>query len=193
MGVFSSYFSVSCPYYECCIDQTSEYSLLSNKLRISDVFHKMNSPIKQIRFAIVFAGALCNNLILNWIFFRAENALTLAEWLPVTMRLALSLISMRFSILSLTFSASYCPLNVTSWLTWLGCGKAWTTKDVDYFNRTTINLTIPLYKFLSLSTPDWYWSDYTRSSLRICTFINHFLKHKVVIFAELFKTYLWES
>ena len=40
-GVFSSYFSVPCPYHKCCIDKPSEYSLLSNKLRISDVFHKI--------------------------------------------------------------------------------------------------------------------------------------------------------
>ena len=45
-GVFSSYFSAPCPDHKCCIDQPSEYSLLSIKLRISDVFHKMNSPIK---------------------------------------------------------------------------------------------------------------------------------------------------
>ena len=61
LGVFSSYISVPCPYHKCCIDQPSEYSLLSNKLRISDVFHKMNSPIKYV----CFAGALYNNFILN--------------------------------------------------------------------------------------------------------------------------------
>ena len=35
------------------IDQPREYSLLSNKLHISDVFHKMNSPIKYVCFATV--------------------------------------------------------------------------------------------------------------------------------------------
>ena len=122
---FSSYFSVPCPYHKCCIDQPSEYSLLSNKLRISDVFHKMNSPIKYV----CFAGALYNNFILkNWIFFSAENALTLAEWLSVTILVVLSPISMRLSMLSLIFSASHYPLNVTSGLAWLGCGMAWTRK-----------------------------------------------------------------
>ena len=110
-------------------------------------------------FCYCFAGALYNNFILNWIFFSAENALTLAECLSVTMHLALNSISMRFSVLSLISSASYCPLNVTSGLAWLGCGMTWTTKGVDQFNQTTINATIPLYKFPSLSTPDWYWSS----------------------------------
>ena len=110
-------------------------------------------------FCYCFAGALYNNLILNWIFFSAENALTLAEWLSVTITLTLSPISMRLSMLSLIFSASHCPLNVTSGLAWLACGMAWTTKGVDCFNRTTINATIPLYTFPSLSTPEWYWSS----------------------------------
>ena len=64
-----------------------------------------------------------------------------------------------YHLIELIFSASYCPLNVTSGLVWLGCGVAWTKKGVDCFNRTTLNATIPLYKFPSLSTPDWYWSS----------------------------------
>ena len=91
--------------------------------------------------------------------FCAENALTLAEWLSVTMPLVLSPISMRLSMLSLIFSASHCPLNVTSGLAWLGCGMAWTTKGVDCSNQTIINATIPLHTFPSLPTPDWYWSS----------------------------------
>ena len=110
-------------------------------------------------FFYCFAGALYNNLILNWIFFSAENAMMLAEWLSVTIPLTLSPISTRLSMLSLIYSASHCPINVTSGLAWLACGMAWTTKGVDCFNQTTINATIPLYKFPSLSTPDWYWSS----------------------------------
>ena len=115
-------------------------------------------------FCCCFAGALYNNFIPNWISFSAENALTLAEWLLVTMSLALSPISMRLSMLSLIFSASHCPLNVTSGLAWLGCGMAWTTKGVDCFNQTVLtilNATNILYKFPSLSTPDWHWGSIT--------------------------------
>ena len=35
---------------------------------------------------------------------------------------------------------------------------AGTTKDVECFSQTIINVTFPLYKYPSLSTPDWYWS-----------------------------------
>ena len=73
-GVFTSYFSVPCPHHKSCIDQLSKYSLLNDMLRISDVFHKMNS----LR-CYCFAGALYNNFIPNRIFFSAANALTLAE------------------------------------------------------------------------------------------------------------------
>ena len=138
---------------------------------------------------MLFCGCFIQQFDSELNIFSAENALTLAEWLSVTILLTLSPISMRLSVLSLIFSVSHCPLNVTSGLTWLACGMAWTTKVVGCFNQTTINATIPLHTFSSLSTPEWYWS----STLRICTFINHFLKHKKVIFAELFKTYLWES
>ena len=110
-------------------------------------------------FYYCFAGALYNHLILNWIFFVAENAFILAEWLSVTFSLTLISISMRLSMLSLIFSASHYPLNMTSGLAWLAGGMAWTTKGVDCFNRTTINATIPLYTFPSLSTPEWYWSS----------------------------------
>ena len=110
-------------------------------------------------FCYYFVSALYNNFILNWIFFGAENVLTLAEWLSVTMSLAVSPISIRLSMLSLIFLVSHCPLNVTSGLAQLGCAMAWTTKVVDCFNRTTINATIPLYKLPSLSTPDWYWGS----------------------------------
>ena len=96
-------------------------------------------------FCYCFAGALYNNFILNWIFFSAEKALALAEWLSITMPLALSLISMRLPMLSLFFSASHCPLNVTYGLAWLVCGMAWKIKGVECFNRTTIKATIPLY------------------------------------------------
>ena len=102
-------------------------------------------------------SALCNNLILNWIVFSAENALTLAEWLSVTIHLTQSPISLRLSMLPLIFSASHSPLNVTYVLAWLACGMAWTTEGADCFNRTTINATIPLYIFPSLSAREWYW------------------------------------
>ena len=119
------------------------------------------TPHKISMFRYCFAGGLYlyNNLILDWIFFSAENAFTLAEWLSVTMLLTLSPISIRLSMLSLIFSASHCPLNVTSGLAWLAREMTWTTKGVDYFNRTTINATIPLYTFPSLSTSEWYWSS----------------------------------
>ena len=110
-------------------------------------------------FCSCFAGALYNSFSLKWLFCSAENALTLPEWLLVTMPFALTQISMRLSVLPLIFSASHCPLNVTSGLAWFVCGMAWKIKGVDYFNRTTINAAIPLYKFPSLSTPDWYWSS----------------------------------
>ena len=54
--------------------------------------------------------------------------------------------SMRLSMLSLIFSTSQCLLNMTS-------GMAWTTKGINCFNPTTINLMVP-----SSSTPthsDW--------------------------------------
>ena len=109
-------------------------------------------------FCYCFAGALYNNLILNWIFFSAENALTLAEWLSVTIPLTLSPISMRLSMLSLIFLASHCPWNVTSGLAWLAFGMAWTRKGVDCVNETTINATTPLHTFPALSTPEWHRS-----------------------------------
>ena len=112
-------------------------------------------------FRYSFVGALYNNLILNGIIFSAENAFTLAEWLPVTIPLTQSPIFMRLSMLSLIFMASHCPLNVL--LAWLGCGMAWTTKGVDCFNQTIISTTVSLYKFPSSSTPayspDWYWGS----------------------------------
>ena len=55
---------------------------------------------------------------------------------------------------SLIFSASHCPLNVTS-------GMVWTTKGIDCFNSTTRNAKIPLYKFRSSTfSPDWYCADF---------------------------------
>ena len=69
-GVFSSYFSVSCPYHKFCIDQPSEYSLLSNKFPIS-IFHKMNSPIKKY-VLLLFCGCFIQqfhselNIYLRW-------------------------------------------------------------------------------------------------------------------------------
>ena len=67
-----------------------------------------------------------------------------------------SLISIRLSILSLIFSASHCPLNVTS-------GIVWTTKGRDCFNSTTRNAKIPLYKFPSSAfSLDWYYADFCK-------------------------------
>ena len=66
-------------------------------------------------FCYCFAGALYNNFILNWIFFSAEKALTVAEWLLV------------------------------NGLAWLVSGMAWKIKGEECFNRTTVNATIPLH------------------------------------------------
>ena len=70
LGVFSSYFSVPCPYHKYCIDQPSEYSLLSNKLRISDVYKYV---------LLLFCGCFIQQYHSELNIFSAENALTLAE------------------------------------------------------------------------------------------------------------------
>ena len=101
-------------------------------------------------FCYCFAGALYNNFILNWIFFSAENALTLAEWLLVTMPLALSPISMGLSMLSLNILGQ--PLSVKCDF-WVCLACLWNGL------KNTLNATIPLYKFPSLPTLDWYWSS----------------------------------
>ena len=72
-------------------------------------------------------------------------------------------ISLRLSMLSLIFSASHCPLNVTS-------GMVWTTNGIDCFNSTTRNAKIPLYKFPSSTfSPDWYCADF-------CKYISSIIK-----------------
>ena len=66
-----------------------------------------------------------------------------------------SSISTRLSMLSLIFSARHWPFNVTSGMVW--------TKGIDYFNPTTINAQIPLYKcFSSTYSPDWYCADFCK-------------------------------
>ena len=83
--------------------------------------------------------------------------------MSVTIPCTQSLISMRLSMLSLIFSASHCPLNVTS-------GMVWTTKGIDCFNSTTRNAKIPLYKFPSSTfSPDWYCADF-------CKYISSIIK-----------------
>ena len=73
-------------------------------------------------FRYSFVGAIYSNLILNGIIFSAEKAFTLAECLSVTLSLTQSPIPMRLLMLSLIFTASHCPLNVTSDLPWLWNG-----------------------------------------------------------------------
>ena len=66
-------------------------------------------------------------------------------------------------MLSLIFSASHCPLNVTS-------GMVWTTRCIGSLNPTTINAKIPLYKFSSSTySPDWYCTDF-------CKYISSIIK-----------------
>ena len=73
-----------------------------------------------------------------------------------------SSISTRLSMLSLIFSARHWPFNVTSGMVW--------TKGIDYFNPTTINAQIPLYKcFSSTYSPDWYCADF-------CKYISSIIK-----------------
>ena len=70
--------------------------------------------------------------------------------MSLTISCTQSLISMRMSMLSLVFSASHCPLNVTS-------GMVWTTKG-NYQKRKT-----PLYKFPSSTfSPNWYCADFCK-------------------------------
>ena len=90
----------------------------------------------------------------------------LAEWLSVTLSCMQSPNSMRLSMLSKNVSASHCPLNVTS-------GMVWTRKGIDGLNPTTRNVIVPLYQFLSLSTPsyspDWFCADF-------CKYISSIIK-----------------
>ena len=62
--------------------------------------------------------------------------------------------AMRLSMLSLIFSTSQCPLNMTS-------GMAWTTKGIDCFNPTTINVMIPSSSTPTCS-PDYYSADFRK-------------------------------
>ena len=84
------------------------------------------------------------------IFISVDNAFTLAEWSLVSIPPTQTMMPMRLSTLSVNFSA----------------GTAGTTKDMYYFNPTTINEIIPLYKFLSSPTPtyspDWYCADFCK-------------------------------
>ena len=57
-------------------------------------------------------------------------------------------------MLSLIFSTSQCPLNMTS-------GMAWATKGIDCFNPTTINVTIPSSPTPTYS-PDCYYADFRK-------------------------------
>ena len=133
-------------------------------------------------FRYSFVGAIYNNLILNGIIFSAENAFTLAECLSVTLSLTQSPISMRLLMLLLIFTASHCPLNVTSGLPWLWnglnndkCGLF--SSNYHKHNNSFVQISFFVYSYIL----SWLiLRSYTRSSLWSCTFINHFLKHKVV-------------
>ena len=100
--------------------------------------------------------------------------------MSVTIPFQQSLISMRLSMLSLIFSASHCPLNVTS-------GMVWTTKGIDCFNPTTKNAKIHLHKFPSSTySPDWYCADF-------CKYITSIIKiqsREKVPFHKVFLTLL---
>ena len=100
--------------------------------------------------------------------------------MSVTIPCTQSLISMRLSMLSLIFSASHCPLNVTS-------GMVWTTKGIDCFNPTTKNAKIHLHKFPSSAySPDWYCADF-------CKYITSIIKiqsREKVPFHKVFLTLL---
>ena len=100
--------------------------------------------------------------------------------MSVTIACTRSLISMRLSVLSLIFSASHSPLNVTS-------GMVWTTKGIDCFNPTTKNAKIHLHKFSSSAySPDWYCADF-------CKYITSIIKiqsREKVPFHKVFLTLL---
>ena len=85
---------------------------------------------------------------------------------------------MRLSMLSLIFSSSQCPLNMTS-------GMGWTTKGIDCFNPTTINVVIPSSSTPTYS-PDWYCADF-RKYISSITKYGH---KKKSLFHEVFLTRL---
>ena len=95
-------------------------SYLTSHVFLTFSWDEQSHKISMFRYS--FVGAIYNNLILNGIIFSAENAFTLAECLSVTLSLTQSPISMRLLMLLLIFTASHCPLNVTSGLPWLWNG-----------------------------------------------------------------------
>ena len=111
----------------------------------------------------------CYHQVLKGYFYQSWKRIYIS-WLSVTIACNLysiphtqSPISMRLSMLLLIFSASHCPLNVTS-------GIVWTTKGIDCFNSTTRKAKIPLYKFPSSTfSRDWYCADF-------CKYISSIIK-----------------
>ena len=112
-------------------------------------------------FCYCFVGALYDSFILNWIFF-AEMCwkridiswMIVGNYISCTKSNFYEIVNFFTNFLSQQLSVRR---DFWAGLAWLWNG--WATRGVDCFNQTTTNATIPLYKFPSLSTPDWYWSS----------------------------------